>query len=462
MPPAALPAAPVATAALIADSATAGAVTQLALPDVVELALNNNPATRESWWAARAAADAYGASRGTLYPNINGSVAVSRSQNTAGAGAGTTAPDSTGTIRISSAGIARTQLTTSASLSYLVFDLGGRRGTIEEAKQRAIAANLAHNATVQDVVLQTESALFSFLATRALRDAQLVAVQEAAADTAAAAERLRVGVATLAELLQTRTALAQARLQLATLEGNLFGARGSLATVMGLQANARFDVPNIAPQDSVAEIAASVDTLINRAIVQRPEIAGLRAEAEALAAAVRVARSAGYPALTLSSSTGLTRATPSTLSGRNYSLQLGVQIPVFNGFGRGYDVRAAREQYEAGLARMTQTRQQVTGQVFVAYSTLQTATRRVRLAAELLADAQQSADVALGRYREGVGTVVDVLLAQSALTSARAAEIQTRWEWRTALAQLAHDTGALDASGRPNIPLGNSQPGLRR
>src|SRR5207237_4179105 len=150
---------------------------------------------------------------------------------------------------------------------YLVFDVGGRSGTIEEAKQRAIAANLAHNAMVEDVVLQTESALFSFLATRSLRDAQTIAVREAAADTAAAVERMRVGVATLADVLQTRTALAQARLQLATLEGNLFSARGNLATVMGLPANARFEVPNITPRDSVAEIAASVDTLINRAIV---------------------------------------------------------------------------------------------------------------------------------------------------------------------------------------------------
>jgi len=464
-PPANPPVAPSATAAFAADSANAGSVTQLALPDVVDLALNNNPATRESWMNARAAADLYGASRGTLYPNVNGSVNLSRSQNTSGSsigGAISTSPDSTQTNRTSLAGAARTQLTTSASLSYLLLDLGGRRGTIEEAKQRAIAANLAHNATVQDVVLQTESALFSFLATRALRDAQLVAVQEAASDTAAAVERMRVGVATLADVLQTRTALAQARFQLATLEGNLVSARGNLATTMGLPANARFDVPGIAPRDSVAEIAASVDTLINRAIMGRAQIAELLAEAEALAAAVRVARSAGYPALTLSTTTGVTRANPSNFNGRNYLLQLGLQIPVFNGFARLYDARAAQEQYEAGLARVTQTRQQVTVQVFVAYSALQTATQRVHVAAELLASALESADVALGRYREGVGTIVDVLLAQSALTTARASDIQARWEWRTALAQLAHDTGSLDLSGRANIPLGNTQSGLRR
>ena len=146
----------------------------------------------------------------------------------------------------------RSQLTTSASLSYLLFDLGGRSGSIEEAKQRAIAADLTHNATVHNVILQVESALFSYLATRALHNAQVETVREAVADTAAAAERLRVGVATLAELLQARTALAQARFQLATLQGQQETAHGNLATAMGLPANARFDVGNIQASDTVA------------------------------------------------------------------------------------------------------------------------------------------------------------------------------------------------------------------
>ena len=88
-------------------------------------------------------------------------------------------------------------------------------------------------------------------------------------------------------------------------------------------------------------------------------------------------------------------------------------------------------------------------QVVTAYAGLQTATRRVHTAADLLASAQQSEQVALGRYREGVGSIVDLLLAQSALADARAQSIQTRWQWRQALAQLAHDVGTLGIHGEP-------------
>jgi outer membrane protein TolC len=428
----------------------------------MDLALRNNPTTRQSWATAVASADAYGASRGTLFPTINAGINLTGANSTLGTSSITGTQfaggsvDSTGapTSRVASTGSSRTQLSPSITLSYLVFDLGGRAGTIETAKQRAIAADLTHNGTVKDVVLQVESSLFSYLATRSLRDAQVLAVQEAEADTAAAEERQRVGVGTLGDVLQTRTALEQAKYQLATYEGSLLSARGSLAAAMGLPANARFEVPQVPASEPVCEISASVDTLINRAIANRPELAASRAAAAALGAQIRVARSAGYPSLTLSSTGSFANSNIPSATGRNLSLVLGVQIPIFNGFARQYNVRAAQAQYQAGLAAVTSTEQQITVQVFASYAALQTATQRLRAAEELLVSAQQSSDVATGSYREGVGTIVDVLLARSALATARAEEIQARWEWHTALAQLAHDAGVLDLSGRPNLPLG--------
>ncbi len=224
-PLAAPPTATNATAALVADSATTGSV-QLSLTNVVDLALRNNPATRQSWALAQASAAEYGSARGALYPDFSASVNLALTSNSAGSfggGNGVVITDSVGagTANRSTGGTTttRTQLTPALMLSYLVFDFGGRAGTIEGAKQQAIAANLTHNATINDVVLQVESALFSYLATRSLRDAQITAIEEARADTAAAEARLRVGVGTLQDVLQTRTALAQAHFQLETLEG---------------------------------------------------------------------------------------------------------------------------------------------------------------------------------------------------------------------------------------------------
>jgi outer membrane protein TolC len=482
------PQAPEATAALAAGAATAGAVRELALEEAVGLALRNHPSTRESYALARAAADRYGASRGQYFPTVDAGVNLSRSGSrssggatgsggtggtgtggtgtgsggtgtgTGGTGTGGTGTGTGGTGTGGSGGttsITRTQLSPSVTLSYLIFDLGGRSGSVEAARQRAIAANLDHNATVRAVILQVESNFFSYLATRALREAQRVAVSEAEADLAAAEERHRVGLAAIDEVLQTRTALAQARLQLATSGADLQVARGNLAYSMGLPANAAFDIPTVAADDGVAGVAASVDSMINRAIAARPELAAARADAASLAAQVRVARSAGLPALAVRSSASYTRAfQPTTGSSRNYSVDLGVDIPVFDGGTRQYNLRAARDELEAGLARVLLTERQIAAQVFGSYYSLQAATQRVRISGELLGYAQQSATVAAGRYRGGVGLLVDVLLARTTLATARAEAIRSRWEWRTALVQLGHDVGSLDLAGRPNVLLG--------
>ena len=415
---------------------------RMGIAEIVDLALRNNPATRFSWAQARAAADVYGSTRGQLLPTItlDGTLTRTRSVATATRPAGE-----------------RTLYGPTLGLSYLLFDFGGRAGSIDFARQTAIAADLTHNAAVQTTILQVEIALFDYLATRALRDAERVAVDEATASLNAAQERQRVGLATIADVLQARTARSQAQLALESLEGNVLVAQGSLAVAMGLPANAAFEVPKLPdapPTDSLRFITQSVDTLIAVAARSRPDLAAVRAQAAAAAADVRTARSGLMPALSLNANAGYTGSNTSSFQGRSYTLTLGFDLPVFSGFSRQYDLLAASDALEAANARATMTQRQIALQVFTAYYNLQTATDRVHTAADLLASATESESVARGRYREGVGSIVDLLIAQSALANARAQDVQLRWQWRAALAQLAHDVGVLGLHGEPLAPLG--------
>ena len=423
------------------------AVRQLTLPEVVDLALRNSPATRLSWAQARAAADAYGSTEGRLYPTLSAGLSVNRalSQATPGRPA-----------------IERSQYGPSLTLAYTVLDFGGRSGSIDVTRQTAIALDLSHNATVENTILGVEAAAFGYLSTRAQRDAQKSSVELATAALDAANERHRVGLATIADVLQAQTARSQAELQLETLEGALQVARGSLAVAMGVPANSPFEIPDVPASDSVHFVAESVDSLIALAVRGRPELASARAEAAASASQIRVARSGYLPALAIGATGASNGSNVSTFSGRTYSVNIGVQMPVFTGFSNQYEVAAAGEEYQAALARAESTKQQIIQQVFTAYYTLRTATNRVHTASDLLASATQSETVARERYREGVGSIVDLLVAQSALANARAQSVDARWQWRTALAQLAHDVGVLNARGDttfgPLTPLPDVKP----
>ena len=423
------------------------AARQLTLSEVVDLALRNSPATRLSWAQARAAADAYGSTGGRLYPTLSAGLSVNHSLSLATPGR----PP-----------IERSQYGPSLTLAYTVLDFGGRSGSIDVTRQTAIALDLSHNAMVENTILLVEAAAFDYLSTRAQRDAQKASMDLATAALDAASERHRVGLATIADVLQAQTARSQAELQLETLEGALQVARGSLAVAMGVPANSAYDIPEVPAGDSVHFIAESVDSLIELAVRNRPELASARAQAAAASSQIRVARSGYLPALAIGATGASNGSNVSTFSGRTYSVNVGVQMPVFTGFSNQYDVAAAAEQYQAALARAETTRQQIIQQVFTAYYTLRTATNRVRTAADLLASATQSETVARERYREGVGSIVDLLVAQSALANARAQSVDARWQWRTALAQLAHDVGVLnardDTTFSPLTPLPDIRP----
>jgi outer membrane protein TolC len=425
----------------VAPAAIPVASSRLSMAEVVDLALRNNPATRLSWAQARASADAYGASRGQYFPSLSVDVGGSQAQPLAPSGL------------LSQ----RYQYGPTLSLSYLILDFGGRAGNVDFARQTAVAADLSHNVSVQNTILTAEQSLFDYQAARAQRDAQRTAVQEATANLNAAEERHRVGLATIADVLQARTARSQAQLTLESLEGAVHIAQGSLAVAMGIPANATYDPPILTDSlcpDSLGVITQSIDTMIAVATRNRPDLEAARAQAAAAAAEVRVARSGLYPTVSLTANSGYTSSSLPGYRGRSYSIGLTFDLPAFTGLARQYSLRSASDQLDAANARAEQTRQQIALQVFTAYYNLKTASDRVRTLADLLASATESESVARGRYREGVGSIVDLLIAQSALADARAQDAQARWQWHSSLAQLAHAVGVLGLRGEALSPLG--------
>ncbi len=395
---------------------------RLALADVVDLALANNPTTRIAWLQARSAEARLGSRESEYYPEIDLGAQLSRSR--------------------SAQGFQQTNYGPSATLTYLLFDFGGRTASVEGARQALIASNLLHNQSIQDVVLRTEQAYYSYLDARALLAAQDATLKERKTSLDSAEARHNAGVATIADVLQARTAYSQTQLNRETIEGNLRTIEGVLATTMGLPATMRFDFGELPVEVPVRQVRDTVDALIARAIEARPDLAAARATAEAARVRVREVRSSFLPSVELSSSasrnfsSGASSKTP-------YSIAVGLRWPVFTGFRNIYDVREAETGAQISREDLRALEQQVDLQVWTSYFALQTAEQRLTTARDLLASAQQSADVATSRYGAGVGSILDLLTAEAALETARAQEVQARTDWFLSLAQLAHDTGTL-------------------
>lgn len=441
-PPGVVPPEPVRSAAIAAASDSARLAGALVLGQVVDLALRNNPQTQIAWAQARAGAALYGAAAASYIPTVDGTANINRSQTTSQLGSSE-----------------RSTITPTATLSYLLFDFGGRSGTVAAARAAAVALDLTHSATLQDVALQAQASYFNFQAQGGLLAAARMTLAEADTNLASAQQRNKAGVATIADVLQAEVVVAQAQLDLETAQGNAQTSRGSLAVAMGLPANARYELAPVNDTFAVSLTSTGVDTLIDRALALRSDLAALRVQIQQAQAQVRVARSAELPSVTFGANAGKTFSNVTTYQGLNYGITLGVQIPIFN-LARPYNLTAAQAQVDVATARADLLRVQVGQQVYASYYALQTATQRSRTSDVLLSFATRSEVTARARYRAGVGTIVDLVTAQTALASARAQQAQSRWVWATALAQLSHDVGVLGPRGQTSIPLDSA--GTRR
>jgi outer membrane protein len=400
----------------------------LSLAQVLDVGLRTNPVTRAAWFQARAAAADLGSKQSEYFPTIELDGSITRSKTAAPGGAST---------------FLQTTYGPSASLTWLLLDFGGRSADIEEARRALYAADYEHNAAIQNVALAIAQAYYQYLNAKALKSAAEASLKAAQESLASAQERHRAGVATIADELQAKTVYSQTELALQSVEGQIQTLRGSLATAIGVPANIPVEAEDLPTDLKLDAVSETVDQLIERAEAQRPDLAAARLTALKAESHVRSVRAEGLPSLFAVGTAGRFYYYSPSVHPDTYTGSILLRVPIFTGGKNTNDVSKAREEAQSQWAQVETLTDQVILQVWTSYYSLKTSSQQVRTARNLYASAEQSEQVALGRYRAGVGSILDLLAAQTAFANARAQEIQARSNWFLSLAQLAHDTGML-------------------
>jgi outer membrane protein len=412
----------------------------LTLPDLVDIALCRNPTTAVSWANVRAAAAQIGIARSAELPGVSLSVGPTLSSSKSFQTTGFI--DANGNLVSGSSVLTQVNSSARLAVNYLLFDGGGRRAQIDAAgaQQRAALANYADAA--QGVVLNVVTAYNSLAANRAIEAANIANVAFARQTRDLAGARKTAGVATGADRLQGETSLAQAELTLIQTRGAIATAAAQLAVAAGLPPTRSLD---LAPPPSLPLgdlLKQGADALIADAERLRPDIVAARANADAAAANVRAAQSAGRPSVNIQASNTLS-AIDTTIDRNVSSAGLSLSVPLFSGWNTRYNIASARARLEQQQAIVEQTRQQAGLTVYSNYVALDNALSSLATARVLVKSAKESADLAQSRYKAGVGTYADLLNAQSALASARQQLVQSEFNVRTANAQLARAVGGI-------------------
>jgi len=408
------------------------------LSQLVNLAEQNNPDTRVAWQNAKARAAELGIAESTLYPTLAAAALAGSSRNDIFFG-----PD-----------FQRQTVETFSPLfllDYVIFDFGQRSQEISISKSNLLAANFQFNDTHRKVIFQVMQAYYRLLDSKGQQDAAEANLKNAQTVQQASEARLQNGLATLPDVLEARSAAAQADYDLQAAIGATEIAHGDLAASLDISPTVQFQVESIQDIKMPDSIADTVETSIDKALSQRPDLMQRVANLRAAGAEVKAAHRSYFPTLSVDGQAGLGRSygeqiqLPGVYSPtqETWDAQLSLRWTIFDGLARENRAARAQADQKQAAASVDSIRNQVENQVWAAYSTARTALRQQRAATALLASATESYKAALESYNYGVRSQIDVVSAQRTLAEARTADVNARTQLLTGLAALAYQTGDL-------------------
>src|SRR6266436_415249 len=405
------------------------------LPELIDLAESHNPETRVAWERARAQAAAWGVARSELYPTVAAAALAGADRDQAYL-ADRFFRHTTGDFEVV------------LNLSYTIFDFGARAGRISAAKAEALAANFAFNDTHREVIYRVEQAYYQLLNASGQEEAARANLSNAQAVQRAAEERLNNGLATLPDVLEARSATAQAEYELQAVLGAEEIAHGNLATALGTIPQTAISVQPLRELTIPSTIDDTVNSAIDRALAQRPDLLQRFADVQAAKARVKEAHAAYYPSLNFTASPtaqslyGLQQQFPwGHTSGLTGSMAFSLNWTVFDGKARKNRLAQAEASVHESEAQIHVSRDQIANEVWAAYSDLNTALRQREAATALLEATGRSYDAALESYNYGLRNLLDVSAAQRTLAQARSTDVLARTQVLTTLAALAFRAG---------------------
>jgi outer membrane protein len=460
------------------------------LPDLIDIAQSTNPVTRNAWNDARNAALAAGIAKSTFLPVISAGI-VQGWQKTH---IDFSAPDQTAALRITPpplpvsapslqvpplspptlGGNVSNDVTGEGnvevlSIQWLLFDFGERAALVEVAKQGSTISNITFTAAHQQVIYNVSLAFYANAAARAHLATAMESLTNAEEVQAAAEDRYKRGIGTVVEVAQAKQATAEAQLVRVQAEGDAENSYLALISAMGISPMTRLTIADISRRILPPSLTAPIESFVSEALARRTDVLTGYATLNASLASFRAAQAEFLPkvfasgtgtrlsgSLNITAIPGVDQQLPivnlpsnqpgvstDQLSG---TLLVGATVPLYAGGSRAAMLEQARDNVDKAETTLLQVMNEAARQIVVARNTLKTSLSAYSASTALVAAAQTTFSAALTAYRNGVGSITDVALAERQLLVAKNAETDAYSTALSAAATLALAAGVLGSA----------------
>ncbi|MGB9487433.1 MAG: TolC family protein [Terriglobia bacterium] len=415
--------------ATIASLAAPPQAPKLTLKDAEALALRNHPLLQAATFEAEAANQVSREQKSAYYPTAIGSLT--------GAGAMSNSRIAAGFLNNP---IIYNRYSNGLEINQLITDFGRTSNLVASARLGAKAASESAQQTAQDVLLAVNRAYFGVLRGQAVLKVaeETVKARQILADQITTLEKNKLR--SLLDVSFAEVDLAQAQLLLVQAQNNEKASYAELATALGLANPQPFD---LAEEPLPPAPSADPTGLIVQALQDRPDLSSARFGHEAALRYARAERDLWMPTISATGEAGLTPAYQVPLSDRYAAAGINVNIPVFNGFLFSARHQEANLRAKAADQSMRDLADRISRDVRTAWLDAGTAYQRLAVTAQLLKEATLALDLAQGRYKLGLSSIVELSQAQLNLTQAQIADSSAKYDFQIQSAVLSYQIGQL-------------------
>jgi outer membrane protein len=339
----------------------------------------------------------------------------------------------------------------SISADVLLFD-GFRRTASYNAAQSTFNASVQSlNRTRQDIVYQTRGAFLEVLRTERIVDVRRNDLDVAREQLARTRGLVEAGAAQVGSIYSQEAEVANSELAIEQALTDATIARNRLSVLLNVDPTTRINLSSAGLAQSMDsnDVALSRQRLGSRAelyekqISTRPDILAARLNVESARSRVSASRSGYYPTISSSLGWGWQRSAQDAgpVTSSSAQLSIDVQYTAFDGFRTGEQVELAdaqRQSHEIDLRRLELEARSALEQ---SLARLDGAERQLRAAEKAVLAARQNRFATDERYKVGVGSYTDYLLANNQYLTAQINQVNAVFNYRLALYEIQYQIG---------------------
>jgi outer membrane protein TolC len=337
----------------------------------------------------------------------------------------------------------RSYAQTEVGLQWTLYDFGRTGGRYRQAVARERITELQLVRAGQTVEFDVAAAYLDVLLARASRRVQEDAVRRAGAILDDTVARRKGGVALKEDVLRAEVQLSESREALVVAREGEFNAVARLNNAMGRNAGWPLEVIDL---DEQPPLPGALADLLERAAVERPEVALARQAVAAAQELRQAARAEFLPRIFVRAVAGHTDG-QNVITGWQEGAGLHVEAPLYAGGRHRGELRSADADIEAAVADAQTILDAISLQVNLAYRGVVAARDRIELSRTAVLQAEETLRLLRVRYRNGNATPTEIVDSEAALTRSQQRFYSATYTYLAALARVDYAVGRRQEAG---------------